>query len=320
MAFDLNLSEDQRQILAAANAMLTDAFPLGRTETDTEDLSAAFAFGLPGLALPEEHGGAGFGLVEEALVHTQIGRHLGPLGTITAPLAARLALHDGDQGLADEILNGERFIPAAIPFGDGALTVWGNTTSPTLILGDTLSLQVTTGVETLDALAHGGTMTRLALSKTIIKANPGHRLIADLLVSAHLVGIAQATRDLAADYAATRRQFGKPIGAFQAIKHHAANMTLGVEMLSAQLDMAALALADNRSDAGFQVAALGRIAPRIALRNARLSIQIHGGIGFSEEAAAHRYLKRAHTLRHMLSTSDLLSETAPLAPFAKGFQ
>ncbi len=135
-----------------------------------------------------------------------------------------------------------------------------------------------------------------------------------MLTCAQLLGVATAARDLAVDYATTREQFGRPIGSFQAIKHRAADMAIRVEMTSAQLDMAAIAVRDAAPDAGFQVAALARLAPRAALENARAGIQIHGGIGFSAEADAQLYVKQAHLLRQMLAAPDLMAQPAPLAP------
>ena len=84
-----------------------------------------------------------------------------------------------------------------------------------------------------------------------------------------------------------------------------------------QLDMAAIALRDDAEDAAFQIAALTRLAPRIALETARLGIQIHGGIGFSAEADAHHYLKQAHLLGLCLGRTDLLALPAPMAPTRK---
>ena len=139
--------------------------------------------------------------------------------------------------------------------------------------------------------------------------------LARLLAAAQLLGVATGARDLAVDYAKIREQFGQPIGTFQAIKHHTANMTLGIEMVSALLDMAAIALYDGHPDAGFQVAALTRLAPRIALDNARTGIQIHGGIGFSAEANAHLFFKQAHVLAQFIGPADLLSLPAPLTPY-----
>jgi alkylation response protein AidB-like acyl-CoA dehydrogenase len=181
--------------------------------------------------------------------------------------------------------------------------------------------------ERLTGLGHSVALTRLrpessATSSAMVGecADRALRDIADLLVSAQLLGIAEATRDLAVSYAQTRVQFGRPIGSFQAIKHHCANMAVAAEALSSLLDMAAIAARDERAapderdDAAFQIAALRLLAPKAALANARTCIQVHGGIGFSAEADAHHYLKQAHVLRQLQSGATMLDLPAPLAP------
>jgi hypothetical protein len=166
------------------------------------------------------------------------------------------------------------------------------------------------------AMGHGRAVQRLTRADTAASGcDEATLLLHGLLCSAQLLGVAQGARDLAVDYAKTREQFGRPIGSFQAIKHACADMAIGAEMLSSQLDMAAIALRGNGEDAAFQVAALSRLAPRIALDTARAGVQIHGGIGFSAEADAQLYVKHAHLLRSYLGRFDLMAEPAPMAPF-----
>jgi hypothetical protein len=120
---------------------------------------------------------------------------------------------------------------------------------------------------------------------------------AGLLICAQLVGIAEAAKDLAVAYAKVREQFGQPIGAFQAIKHACAEMAVQCEVAYAQTFFAGLSAGGGLPDAGFQYAAAGLLAADAALRNARMGIQIHGGVGFTSDCLAHRYLKRAHLLK-----------------------
>jgi alkylation response protein AidB-like acyl-CoA dehydrogenase len=122
---------------------------------------------------------------------------------------------------------------------------------------------------------------------------------AQLLVAAQLLGMAEASRDMAVDYAQVRMQFGQPIGAFQAVKHRCANMAIGAEALRAQLVLAAIAERDGWPDAAFQVDACRLLAARCALANAGANIQMHGGIGFTAECDAHLFLLRAHLLEHL---------------------
>ncbi len=323
MSCDLNLGEDQRQILDAAAAMLAGAYPVSRRRNSQhDDLADIASFGALGLALPEAEGGAGFSLVEEALVHTLFGRHLVGSGALAAALAARLALAGGNGDLAQGIVSGEVPVCAALPSGDSLLLADGGAAGHALVFGDgDIALIEMSGQarEDVAGLGHGAPLQRLsAIGPAMIARSGGRALldIRDLLVAAQLLGVAEAARDLAVEYAQVRQQFGQPIGGFQAIKHHCADMAIRAGMVSAQLDMAAIALRDGREDASFQAASLRLLAPRAALENARTSIQIHGGIGFSAEADAHHYLKHAHLLSRLGTPADMLAMPAPLSPYA----
>jgi alkylation response protein AidB-like acyl-CoA dehydrogenase len=117
-----------------------------------------------------------------------------------------------------------------------------------------------------------------------------------LLDAAALAGIAGAALAMGVAYAGTREQFGRPIGSFQAIKHHCANMAISASCARDQVSFAAVAVDDGRSDAALQVECAVWVAGSAALDNAGKNIQIHGGIGFSDEADPHLCLKRARLL------------------------
>jgi hypothetical protein len=117
-----------------------------------------------------------------------------------------------------------------------------------------------------------------------------------LIDAAALSGIAATALDMAVSYAGTREQFGRPIGSFQAIKHHCANMAISASCARDQVSFAAVAVDDKRGDAVLQVECALWVAGSAALENAGKNIQIHGGIGFSDEADPHLLLKRAQLL------------------------
>jgi alkylation response protein AidB-like acyl-CoA dehydrogenase len=119
---------------------------------------------------------------------------------------------------------------------------------------------------------------------------------ARVLTAAMLLGISHAVRDMAAEYANLREQFGKPIGAFQAIKHSCADMVVQAEAAQAQVLFAAASITGGRPDAGFQSIAAKIIATQAAYSGARHNIQIHGAMGFTVECDAHWFLKRTHVL------------------------
>ncbi|EAQ12851.1 acyl-CoA dehydrogenase-like protein [Maritimibacter alkaliphilus HTCC2654] len=301
MSFDLTPGEDLRQILDAAQAMLDSHYPVARLQEGMggDDLDPLEDFGAFALALPEDAGGAGFSIVEEAHLHVALGRHLVGPGALASAIARRL-----DAGVTACI--------GVASNGTWTLVDPEGADHAVIRVDGGFGLSPVTDPKTTAPLGAGLPVAKMARTGT---NRPVDADLARLLAAAQLLGVATGARDLAVDYAKIREQFGQPIGTFQAIKHHTANMTLGIEMVSALLDMAAIALCDGHPDAGFQVAALTRLAPRVALDNARTGIQIHGGIGFSAEANAHLFLKQAHVLAQFIGPADLLSLPAPLAPY-----
>lgn len=317
MTFDLNLSDDQRQILDAAATMLDGSYPLSRLRTrQRDDLSDLTEFGAFTLALSQDEGGSGFTVVEEALLHVLFGQHVISTRALATSLALRLAPPD----LADEIARGTLSVCAALP-GRGCILLIEPAEQHLAVLfaGRSLKLISLEGARPVpvESLGDSVPLGRMPLEAAMVLSettDPEILMLSDLLVSAQLLGITEASRDLAVEYAKLRHQFGKPIGAFQAIKHHCANMAINAEVLSSLLDMAALSLADSDDHAEFQIAALRRLAPKLALENARTAIQIHGGIGFSDEADAHHFLKQAHFLSRLGSEAAMLDLPAPLSP------
>lgn len=119
------------------------------------------------------------------------------------------------------------------------------------------------------------------------------------ILSAEQVGSHERVLEIATDYARTREQFGRPIGSFQAIKHRCADMLVDLEW-SRSASQAALHAVDGLQGAtadelGWR-ASMAKAVCSEGLRSAtHTNTQIHGGIGFTWEDAAHLYLKRART-------------------------
>lgn len=306
MGFDLNLSPDQRHILDAAAEVLARHYPLNRAH-GREDLTPLADFGTFALTLPEEQGGAGMSLVEEALLYRAFGHSLIAPQALAQSLAARMG-HEGP-------------VCAALPAGADYL-VFGQGPDAVIFTPYDIALGQVTHRTPVQGLGHSLPLSRgmiTPLRQDTGQHDKGHqdtqlRAIADLLICAILTGIAEASRDLALEYAQTRSQFGRPIGSFQAIKHHLADMHIAAESLSALGDIAALAMAESAEDAAFQLAALRHLAPRHALANARACIQIHGGIGFTDEASPHLFLKAAHLWGQLLGAENLADQHSPMRP------
>lgn len=125
-----------------------------------------------------------------------------------------------------------------------------------------------------------------------------------LLTAAQQAGLALGATALATEYAKGREQFGKPIGAFQAVKHLLAEMLVKAEVAKVAVHAAACALdgvSDQDPDEAVNMAKF--LAGEAALFCGKTGIQVHGGMGFTWEVDAQRYWKRAAVLETRYSSS-----------------
>ena len=121
---------------------------------------------------------------------------------------------------------------------------------------------------------------------------------ANAIVAAELAGVMDRALEMSVEYLKTRVQFGKPIGSFQALQHRAVDLHIHREVANAVLEES-LATLDLRPAAAARAAAASRVKARCAdaaLKITREAIQLHGGIGFTDDYDAGLYLKRAMTL------------------------
>jgi alkylation response protein AidB-like acyl-CoA dehydrogenase len=141
----------------------------------------------------------------------------------------------------------------------------------------------------------------------------GHLLdLGALGCAAEALGAAQALLEMSVRHAGTREQFGRPIGSFQAVKHHCANMLLRVEAMRAAVAQAAYLLDGERSpSASLAVSVAKSYASSAAREVAETALQLHGGMGFTWEHPLHRYLKRV--LRLSVAYGDTRWHRARLA-------
>jgi alkylation response protein AidB-like acyl-CoA dehydrogenase len=119
---------------------------------------------------------------------------------------------------------------------------------------------------------------------------------AALAAAAQLVGLGAAMLDLTVAYAKERRQFGAPIGSFQAVKHHLADALLGLEHARPAVLRAAHSVASRTADRSRDVSMAKVLASRAADRAGRAALQCHGAIGYSFEHDLHLWLKRTWAL------------------------
>lgn len=146
---------------------------------------------------------------------------------------------------------------------------------------------------------------------------------AALAAAAQLVGLAQCILDQSIDYAAQRKQFGKPVGSFQAVKHHLADVAVEIEFAAPVVHRAAYALSNNHPRRAVSVSHAKLAAGRAARLAARHGIQAHGAMGYTQEADLQMYMKRAWALDaawgdsafHKKRIADFMfADGAPLGP------
>ncbi len=114
--------------------------------------------------------------------------------------------------------------------------------------------------------------------------------------AAQCLGLAQRMIDISVKYTAERQQFGKPIGSFQAVKHHMANVAVQLEYAKAPVYRAAWSLANGHRLAGMHVSHAKIAATEAALLAAKNGIQVHGAMGYTWEVDLHIFMKRAWAL------------------------
>ncbi|WP_331769111.1 acyl-CoA dehydrogenase (plasmid) [Embleya sp. NBC_00888] len=338
------VTPEHQQLAATAHDFLTrrKARTAARATLNTgaehADLWAAIcALGWPGLHLPEAHGGSGFGLPELTVVLEQCARHLAPVPLLPTAAASATIADAGSDTLAARVLPGlaAGTTTAALALGDGiTLTraadglARADGVLAVVPHGATAQILVLAAGEDLivvDTDRHGvAVTTRPSLDPTWPNAEavlrdvrlapdeilPGAKARATdlwrVLVTAEAAGGARECADAATTYAKERVQFGRPIGTFQAVKHHCANMLVAAELAAAAVWDAARAADDTPQAFALAAAVAAATAIPAFTGNASLNIQVHGGIGFTWEHDAHLYQRRALTLAAVTASDAAL--------------
>jgi len=124
------------------------------------------------------------------------------------------------------------------------------------------------------------------------------------VLAAEQVGLAQRCLDMTVAYVKERRQFARPVGSFQGLKHRLADLWVSVTQARAASRYAAACLATGSADTKIAVALAKAYCSEVAVTAAQETVQMHGGIGFTWEHPAHLYLKRAKADSIGFGTAD----------------
>jgi alkylation response protein AidB-like acyl-CoA dehydrogenase len=329
---DLFPTPEQQEIVAAAAAFLAKELPTSGirerrflpSSVERQAWSKCAELGWFGLGLSEAQGGVGYGLAEEALLFREVGRYLAPGPFLATTIGARLAAIAGASDIVTTAMTGGAVIGLAEPHHsgavvgavvDGAFDVLDGVGAPYLLAvsptgAALVSVDALPPVVSIPCIDPAVRLGRVEIRETpavaYLPAEPaGIFDRASVLAAAMLVGIAEATRDMSAEYAKVRVQFGKPIGVHQAIKHRCADMAVRAEAARSQMLFAALSIDEDRPDAPLQAASAKIVATDAAISNAADNVQIHGGMGYTFEHDAHLYVKRAHVYDRSVGDSRL---------------
>lgn len=310
-------NEDQLAIAEGVASYLAGHFPLERfreaSVADSSRWQQLAELGLFGIALPESAGGMGLSWMENALACREAGRLLLSPALLGSILGAQVAANGGDTGLCEALLTGRRRVGIAMPVAQQQMQVIAGDDGLCLLVEEhSLSLVEYDRAAPLQQCIDDSVGLQLITTDGLSPLRcEDEQLVCAVhtLVAAMLCGVLEQVCSMAAEYARTRVQFGRPIGAFQAIKHRCADIALATELCWSQTLNAVQALENAAVDARFHALSATLLAGEETLKAARVNIQIHGGMGFTDEVDAHRLLKRAHVLQQLSGDPRLLKST-----------
>lgn len=303
------IGKSVRSALAELPPVMNRApYPYGATEL-TRTLAELGVWGTGDVEEP------GLGFVDAVVVAMEVGRAL-PAAPVIEQLAASLVLPSAQTELARAIAAGAMTTVAVsggferrgeglrgqivVPFAAEAVAVlapvsgreWGVFSSENLSLSPLESMDITADVFRAEALS--------APSGVFIPGRGAVSLadVLELLAMAEIVGSAEIALEKTVDYVRERKQFGKPIGTNQAVKHLAADAASDVEIMKVGIEYAGWALDQAANDeTQTEEARIALLTARSFVgEHARLvlerCVQMHGGIAFTWDFGLHRYLRR----------------------------
>ncbi len=340
---DFGLTDDQRDIQRTARDLLAERATFARVREHAEAQTTDKALwnelcelGWPGIAISETYGGQGLGTIELSILCEELGRVIAPVPFLASAMAACVI----EQAGSDE--QRERWLPG-LASGEtiGALSSAVDGTSELVVSGaeaDVIVLVEEDGSGRLltpqDAEVSKVAVIDPTRSAARVSASDGagealedgcpglgRALVA---VSSELVGVSERSLEMTVAYVKDRKQFGVPVGAYQAVSHRCAQMLLDTEKARSTTAFAAWS-ADANPDGLAEAAAMAKAAASDAGREVTASaIQAHGGIGFTWEADVHWLFKRAQidavllggAGRHRARVAAILSERFAASPAA----
>ena len=303
---DFDLSEDQKEIKGVARELLGARSPWSKVR-DAADGAAydpalweeIVGLGWPGIAVAEQYGGQDLGAVEMAVLLEELGYACAATPFLSTAVAAAAIQAGGTQqqrerwlpGLVAGELRAGVGSPDLVVDGEGADVV-------VLIEDDGVRLVTSPAAEPRHTIDPTRRFASVRGDGEPLSPQVSDRMRA--AVAAEVVGVCQRALEMTVEYVKDRKQFGVPVGSFQAVSHRCAQMLLHTESARSTAYHAAWA-ADAEPQRLGEAAALAAAAAATGAREVTASaIQAHGGIGFTWEADVHWLYKRGEVDRALL--------------------
>lgn len=313
---DFGLTDDQRQIQATARELLSERSRFERVRAHAEHRRFDYELwrelcelGWPGIAVSESYGGQGLGCVELSILCEELGSTVAAVPFLPTVLAATLIEQAGSDEQRErwlpELASGEKIGALGILRDGVAEMVLGAPTAGVLVLlDDGLArahacepLQDGVVVEPVDSIDPTRPAGRVSAVEGAGKELPGDvaRAVdrALVAVSSELGGVCGRALSMTIAYVKDRKQFGVPVGSYQAVSHRCAQMLLDTEKARSITAFAAWAADADPVRLGEAAAMAKAGASDAAVEVTTSAIQAHGGIGFTWEADVHWLYKRA---------------------------
>lgn len=288
-----SFTDDQRAFAEGLREMLTRECPLSLVRGTWDDgtghspalWSRLDEMGVLSMLVPEADGGMGGTMVDAILLFQELGRAGAPGPVIEHMIAAPWTGSAAPTtGPVTTWLDAEPYVAHAATAG-AILT-------PAGVLRD-FAVDAVDGIDGGRRLAKVGGGTTAALPDLPVDVVRDQLTVA---TAAFLIGLGERMIDIAGEYARQREQFGKPIGAFQAVKHLLANALLKVEFAKAPTYRAAWSVSAGADTAARDVSMAKVMANEAAYLASRAAMQVHGGIGYTWEADLQLLMKKSWAL------------------------
>src|SRR5690349_18141080 len=239
------------------------------------------AMGVLALLAPEADGGLGMTFVDLVLVLEETGRHAVPEPIVETAAFGLPLLGRTDVTVATE----HHFVPWA-DTADVIVTGAGQFDRAAVRLVPHASVD---GARRLfEVEGEATTLDGEAFTAAFVRGVCG--------IAAQQCGLADRMLEMTADYVRERKQFGVPVGSFQAVKHHLANARIALEFARPLVYRAAASIAAGDPEAGLHASMAKAKADAAALETGRAALQCHGAIGYTTEYDLHLFLKRSWAL------------------------